>query len=123
MVREISWALLGSLKFPTAVTVGFQSLGLKVVRRFLPSPKAATEPQRKLGTLEPVGLQSWVNVSRGALLRVVDEDFVGGFRGSLLQHLLPVCKAALYKLQLCSVRWSKVLAKHAYTGAIAERVP
>ena len=41
------------LQLPTAVNVGFQSLGL--VRCFLPSPKA--------GTLEPaVGLQSWVSV-------------------------------------------------------------
>ena len=49
---------------PTTVTVEFQSLGLGVLHRFLPSPKTGTELQRwNPGTLEPdVGLQSWLNV-------------------------------------------------------------
>ena len=49
---------------PTTVTVEFQSLGLGVLSRFLPSPKTGTELQRwNRGTWEPdVGLQSWLNV-------------------------------------------------------------
>jgi hypothetical protein len=59
--------------------VGFQILGLGMVRSFLPNPKQRTEPQRwniwNLGTLEPcspgpytqppqfaVMLQNWINI-------------------------------------------------------------
>ena len=36
--------------FPTAVTVGFQSLHLGVVRHFLPALKTQTEPHWNPGT-------------------------------------------------------------------------
>ena len=62
------------------------------------------------GTPEPMnlnlGLQNWVSVSRGALLHVVDEDFIGVFRGNSLQHLLPCMHARLLCTSYSSVQFS-----------------
>ena len=101
------------LKFPKVTGSDCVSISGSGDASFFAQPKSQNGTPEPRNLLEPVGLQSWVSGSRGALLRVY-EDQVGGFRG-LLQHL--------YELEFYSGRWNKVLAKHSYIVAISERVP
>ena len=72
------------LKFPKVTGSDCVSISGSGDASFFAQPKSQNGTPEPWNLLEPVGLQSWVSGSRGALLRVY-EDQVGGFRG-LLQH-------------------------------------